>query len=415
MSLPFKIYRYLLMTLDPVHVGTGGYRLGRVDLSIVREPGTRLPKIPGTGLHGATRHYAAYRYGKKQCAGQGQKEHWKHCAAPTCPVCYTFGYAKGEGGGHAGVVSIGDARILLFPVYSMAGPLWVSTQEVLEEAGFAVKEAGAMKKDGLEAFSTMNRNGPLNLGWLMVEIKKQVQIELPPVKEESAINLHGLFKEWDAVKDRVVLVPPRIFSQVVNSNLEVRTSVSIDPITGAAAEGALYTYEAIPRTTFLWLDVVMDDYRGTFPNYQSLHIWEEILKHSDTGEQEAFALLKKAGYLAGYNNISAEPVFRQKFDRDFEDACSNLKRIITEEKKYYERNSSLRKECRWGKTDNGDTPADVVTAGLEWAEHLGIGGMGTRGFGRVRTVGKPWEVTAANYGDDENTLYKGPARGGEKS
>ncbi|RME07324.1 MAG: type III-B CRISPR module RAMP protein Cmr4, partial [Bacteroidetes bacterium] len=52
-------HRYLLVTLDPVHIGTGGYRLGRVDNSIVREPGTRIPKIPGTSLHGAIRSYAA--------------------------------------------------------------------------------------------------------------------------------------------------------------------------------------------------------------------------------------------------------------------------------------------------------------------------------------------------------------------
>jgi CRISPR/Cas system CMR subunit Cmr4 (Cas7 group RAMP superfamily) len=44
----YKRQRYLLMTTDPVHIGTGGYRLGRVDNSIVREPGTRIPKIPGT-------------------------------------------------------------------------------------------------------------------------------------------------------------------------------------------------------------------------------------------------------------------------------------------------------------------------------------------------------------------------------
>ena len=28
----------------------------------------------------------------------------------------------------------------------------------------------------------------------------------------------------------------------------------------------------------------------------------------------------------------------------------------------------------------------VITAGLEWAEHLGVGGMGTRGFGRIRKL-----------------------------
>ena len=44
----YTLQRFVLMSLDPVHIGTGGYRLGRVDFSIAREPGTNLPKIPGT-------------------------------------------------------------------------------------------------------------------------------------------------------------------------------------------------------------------------------------------------------------------------------------------------------------------------------------------------------------------------------
>ena len=32
-----------------------------------------------------------------------------------------------------------------------------------------------------------------------------------------------------------------------------------------------------------------------------------------------------------------------------------------------------------------------ITRQLEWAEHLGVGGMGTRGFGRVRKIAD-WEV-----------------------
>src|SRR5579884_1335515 len=50
--------RHLALCLDPVHVGTGGYRLGRVDMSIVRDPATGIPKIPGTSLAGAVRAYA---------------------------------------------------------------------------------------------------------------------------------------------------------------------------------------------------------------------------------------------------------------------------------------------------------------------------------------------------------------------
>jgi CRISPR/Cas system CMR subunit Cmr4 (Cas7 group RAMP superfamily) len=49
------------MALDPIHIGTGRYRLGRVDAAIACEPGLKLPKIPGTSLHGAARYYAAYR------------------------------------------------------------------------------------------------------------------------------------------------------------------------------------------------------------------------------------------------------------------------------------------------------------------------------------------------------------------
>ena len=50
-------------------------------------------------------------------------------------------------------------------------------------------------------------------------------------------------------------------SFVVNSNLEVRTSVSINFETGAAEKGALFTYEAIPRGCLLSFDTVVDKYR----------------------------------------------------------------------------------------------------------------------------------------------------------
>ena len=65
----YTLQRFLMMSLDPVHIGTGGYRLGRVDNSIAREPGTNLPKIPGTSLAVARRSHAALRYEKPCGAG----------------------------------------------------------------------------------------------------------------------------------------------------------------------------------------------------------------------------------------------------------------------------------------------------------------------------------------------------------
>ncbi len=308
----YTLQRFVLMTLDPVHIGTGGYRLGRVDLSIAREPGTNLPKIPGTSLAGAARSYAAMRYEKPQCAGQGggEKPEKKHCGDAKCPICYTFGNIRGADGGNAGTVSLADAQLLLFPVHSMAGPIWVTTRLRLEQAGFTVAAAPDLARDQF-ATTLAGWAKPLNLGWLLLEHKAG----------EMKIELTGkTVQNWDDVAGRLALVEDGLFSQIVNSNLEVRTSVSIDPATGAAKEGALFTYEALPRASWLWCDVVEDNYR----------------------ERE------------------------QPFPKDHPKA------------------TEFRHE----------RPLDVVKGGLRLAEYLGIGGMGTRGFGRIRLIAD-WEVSHA--------------------
>jgi CRISPR-associated protein Cmr4 len=119
---------------------------------------------------------------------------------------------------------------------------------------------------------------------------------------------------FSAIKERIVIVTARMFEQVVNSNLEVRTSVSIDPETGAAEDKALFTYEAIPRGTWLWCDVIEDDYRPDFPITSQ--------KHNGGGPLGV----------------------------------------------------------TWSR------PLDVVSSGLRLMEYMGVGGMGTRGFGRLRVV-----------------------------
>jgi len=307
------------MTLDPVHIGTGGYRLGRVDLSIAREPGTNLPKIPGTSLSGAARSYAAMRYESIGCAGQGD-----HCTDPKCPVCYTFGSLDvredaGEAKAYAGTVNIFDAHLLFFPVHSMVGPVWVTCPERLRLVGLrAVDEQGesiALEQDKIALGGDLEApQGQLNLGWLLLESNgKALKLQdVPPEWTEA--------EEWNAVKGRVVLVSDKLFGQIVNANLEVRTSVSIDPLTGAAEEGALFTYEAIPRSAFLVSDIVQDDFRPD---------------HFPTVEKTAQA-----------NDLEGGP---------------------------------------W------TCPLDVAEAGMELIEWLGVGGMGTRGFGRMRIVRPPKE------------------------
>jgi CRISPR-associated protein Cmr4 len=320
--------RFVFMTIDPVHVGAGGYRLGRVDNTITREPGTNLPKIPGTSLAGAARSYAAMRYGKPDAAGQQKKLSGEQKKSKLCPIIYTFGTATDSEGGQtgagsrAGSVSLGDAHLLFFPVYSMSGPLWVSTPEKIIDAwGKESLATLPVEPDdkGQTVTSLQWEQETLNLGWLLLRTKTGLAITAP-----EAI---GQREEWRAISNRIVLVSPKLFSQIVNSNLDVRTSVSINPNTGAAEDGALFTYEAVPRAAWLCCDVVLD-------NYRALNV------------DDAFPQTDKQFNVSEQKENSGDPL---------------------------------------GETWNG--PLDVVTAGCRLIEHLGIGGMGTRGFGRMRLIG----------------------------
>lgn len=292
-------YQYFFVTLDPLHIGTGGYRLGRVDNTIVREPGTNLPKVPGTSLHGAMRHASAIRYGNIKSAGQTPEGRFDDD-----PVIYTFGAGE-KGGFNAGVVNIADAEIFLFPITSQNGPVWITSCEILKDIGFNSKKPSEVENVILSSeLSGIGNKFPL--GWLMMNIES-LDLEIESLNEDY--DLPSSLKD---AFERTVIVHKDIFSEIVNSALEVRTSVAINPETGAAESGALFTYEAIPRATFLVFDVVIDDYHTTDP-------W---------------------------------PVWKGKN----------------------------------GETLNWNSPRDVVKEGCRLLEYLGIGGMTTRGFGRIKLL-----------------------------
>lgn len=321
---------YYAMALDPIHVGTGGYRLGRVDNTIVREPGTNLPKLPGTSLSGACRAYTAMATGKYEwtengntycCAGQGQEEEGNpkksgHCCKGTCPVCVSFGYAK-KTTGFQGLAQFSDVRILFFPVHSFAGPVWITCPAVLNdaEAGEFIVDDKKVKIPSDLIKSNNSNEQPvknLNLGWLMLDI------------ESRDFSLNDKFKKIPSeITQHSVLVSNKLFSQIVNDNLEVRTSVSIDPETGAAKDGALFTYEAIPRSAVFWFNISYLD-----PKYFKIKV-----EYEENGE-------KKTKLKTPAPKHNGSPI----------------------------------------------TVQETVEKGLQLFEHLGIGGMNTRGMGRLRVL-----------------------------
>jgi CRISPR-associated protein Cmr4 len=320
MSTNYQQFTVIGMAIDPIHVGTGGARLGRVDLSIVRDPVTRVPKIPGSSLAGVYRSYAAMAQQETDpnrqingqpkpyypdCAGQGQPDKagkGGHCGRADCPICTVFGFARGAGGGFAGLAAFGDAHVLLFPVATREGPVWVTCPDALRRIRHEIKGEldDAVYQDG-------RGTQPLNLGWLLLERKSA----LPNRTAWPTLNKnipHYIIQ-------RVVIVSDKLFAHIVNSNLEVRTSVSINPETGAAEEGALFSYEALPRATVL--------------------VWDVVCKNPKHFQIRGKPVSAKIG------------------------------------------NQTL---------DDPSTVFEAVQKAHLYLEHLGIGGMGTRGMGRLRVL-----------------------------
>ncbi|MBL5981959.1 CRISPR-associated protein Cmr4 [Petrotoga sp. 8T1HF07.NaAc.6.1] len=229
---PKKIF---MRALDPIHIGAGGYRLGRVDNTIVRDPATDIPKIPGTAIAGVVR--AFYEIEEKD------KDKDK--------TDKLFGSGESKG-----MLRFYDGQIIFFPVSSIQGTIWITTKELLEYWFIELNDNNGNtitipdnNHDEAYALKGIDSQKPLNLGWLLLEVASPdgKDINLP-----SSISLYV---------QRIVIVSEKLFSHIVNDNLEIRTSVKIDSTTGTAAEGALFTYEAIPRGTILGFEVVKDKTR----------------------------------------------------------------------------------------------------------------------------------------------------------
>lgn len=412
MNRPYHKKTYYALALDPVHIGTGGYRLGRVDNTIAREPGSNLPKVPGSSIAGITRAYTAmgvqsenrteigqqdktidyekymnWKYrrpsyllgpvengkavvkcdkdgkpfiageekkdGKLEyysCAGKGYDDGEGHCGRPDCPVCVPFGFSKGKSGSSfQGLAQFFDARILFFPVHTMIGPAWITCPQALEAAGIRFPEqAGTTDWSALNSQLHADQDGKseeflytssprvkshLNLGWLYLPKKALTLDDRPipvpadwagPEVDETAKRLLDL-GVGSQILDQLIVVSDHLFPRLVNDNLEVRTSVAINPATGAGEDGALFTYEAIPRATLLWFEVVYNK-----PEY--FHILEK------TKDNEGL----------------------------------------------------VPREIRHGRKEGEGWTwvRDHVEKGLSLVEFMGVGGMGTRGMGRVRVLNK---------------------------
>jgi len=359
-----KTIRIYALATDPIYIGTGGYTIGRVDNTIVRDPITNIPKIPGSSLAGTWRYYVVLEALKdiknKQpswdeikesegntiseklekvnwknnppndwkgfignqvmkitCAGQDNVPNEKlensvfatnkegktgHCGY--CIVCKGFGFSKKDISWQ-GMLFFSDLQILFFPVFTIKGTKWITTVSKLKETSL-----GNELEPNQNKIKTKNGDeGYLNLGWLYLQVEGSHSI--------SDLS-YFKFGNFQLKPEDIIIVSEYLFSQIINSNLEVRTSVSIDPITGAAKEGALFTSEAIPRGTIFYGDIRIFD-KKTFSEI------EKKLEPLPTCQELFSALLKSKHYYEtlGIGGMTTRGFGRLKIEFENTDLCKN--------------------------------------------------------------------------------------------
>ncbi len=229
----------------PLHAGSGT-SLGIVDLPIQRERTTGYPIVQASGLKGCLRDAVSNMKPQK--------------------VELVFGPDTQRASEHAGAISVGDARILLFPVRSLSGVFaWVTSKDVLAR----------FRRDAQMAGVSLNwtETGPETDGEALVSSKKALVKDDCIVLEEFSFkakehttakeiaewlaqNALPACEEYDywrkALPQRLVILPENAFRDFTLFSTEVVSRIRLDDETKTVARGALWSEEHLPSDTLLY-------------------------------------------------------------------------------------------------------------------------------------------------------------------
>lgn len=267
-----------LYTETPLHAGKGR-GLEAIDLPIQRERITHYPMVYASSLKGRLRAEAQTIAERDQ--GQSQPRITEEI------VTSIFGPAALDGAGSepgsnaevgafGGAISPGDARLLLFPVQSLAGVFaWTTSPAVLQRFVRDTAAIGltlpAELRPQIEALKV-----PVDQAWVgetsTVTIEtadkvKQVVLEeysytaqpqalvdaLAAWLGDNALPDSNEYNAWKArLPGHLVILHDEVFRDFARFSTEVITRVRLDTATKTVEGGALWTEESLPSESLLY-------------------------------------------------------------------------------------------------------------------------------------------------------------------
>jgi CRISPR-associated protein Cmr4 len=247
MDLTLFIY-----TETSLHAGTGA-TVSVVDLPIQRERTTQYPLVQGSGVKGALRQTITHQLGEER----------KH------EVEMVFGPDTNNGDDHAGAVSIGDARIVLFPVRSLMGVFaYITCPYVLARISRDVPNFPALSRKPSESQALVTKtthvadskqNGKVVLEEFSFDALDDSDVtSIANWFVNHALPNTPIYQYWrDNLPSKLVILPDNAFTDFVINSTEITTRVKIEPAKKTVKKGALWTQESLPADTLLMSKIVI--------------------------------------------------------------------------------------------------------------------------------------------------------------
>ena len=222
----------------PLHAGSG-QAIGAVDLPIQREKTTGWPTVQASGLKGAFRD--AYKNGANAES--------------------IFG--SDNSGDKAGAISIGDARVLLFPIRSSITPfLWVTCPAILRKLKRDGKIIGLNSEWTIPDVTEENYLG-LNGNTQDVIFEDLRLSEGGKINEEIIKTIQSVmptddFYNTENIKDFLCIISDKNYSMLVDIGTEIHARIQL---TEQKTSNNLWYQELLPSNTILYTIVSMMDER----------------------------------------------------------------------------------------------------------------------------------------------------------
>lgn len=251
MTKNIKRHLLTLYTRTPLHVGSGT-SVDVVDLPIMRERITGFPVIPASSLKGVLLQHARETF-----------DDGKHARAKTIPdeAKFLFGTVEGEGEAqvsNAGCVQILEAKLLAFPVRSLAGCFaWLTCPLALARLQ---RDTGLLKhadgkslpiphpgKEKVIPGAELVVNGQVVLEEFALDPERPLKPETDDrklIERLAALSTDPLWTGKLAV--RLAIVHDENFQHFVTTCTEVVARIKVDAASRTVEGGALFNQENVP-------------------------------------------------------------------------------------------------------------------------------------------------------------------------